>query len=132
MQNSLKSYKNIYKLQRSEHEVRVNDYNPLLLLLWKANMDIQFVSESSLALAYYVSSYVTKPEKSNMQEIWEEVSENKSMYSRLWSFGLRTLHSRECGLYEASDLLLGDPLCMKSDVISSAFQQQQPFNCKLK
>jgi len=47
----------------------VNDYNPLLLMLWKANIDIQFVAESSLALAHYVSGYVTKAEHSNMQEI---------------------------------------------------------------
>lgn len=31
-----------------------------------------------------------------------------------WSFGIRALRSRECGLYEASDLLLGDNLCSKS------------------
>lgn len=68
--------------------MRVNPYSPLLLLLWKANIDIQFVSESSLALAYYVSGYVTKAEHSHMQEIWQEVSDNRSIYSRLWSFGI--------------------------------------------
>ena len=83
-------------------------------MLWKANMDIQFVAESSLALAHYVSGYVTKAERSNMQEVWQEVSENHSIYGRLWSFGIRSLRSRECGLYEASDLLLGDHLCEKS------------------
>ena len=73
-------------------------------------MDIQFVSESSLALAHYVSGYVTKAERSNMSEIWQKVSESKTIYGRLWSFGVRMLRSRECGLYEASDLLLGDHL----------------------
>ena len=57
-------------------------------MLWKANMDIQFVAESSLALAHYVSGYVTKAERSNIQEVWQEVSENRSIYGRLWSFGL--------------------------------------------
>ena len=95
--------------------MRVNDYNPLLLMLWQANIDIQYVAESSLALAHYVSGYITKAERSNMQEVWQEVSENKSVYSRLWSFGVRSLRSRECGLYEASDLLLGDHLNEKSD-----------------
>ncbi len=47
-----------------------------------------------------------------MQEIWQEVSDSKSVYSRLWSFSLRF---RECGLYEASDLLLGDHLTEKCD-----------------
>ena len=79
VQDSLKSRNRIYQLRRTESEVRVNDYNPLLLMLWKANIDVQFVAESSLALAHYVSGYVTKAERSNMQEIWQEVSENKSV-----------------------------------------------------
>ena len=53
-------------------------------------MDIQFVAESSLALGHYVSDYVTKAERSNMQE----VSENHSIYGRLWSFGIHSLHSQ--------------------------------------
>ena len=45
---------------------------------------------------------------------WQDVSENKSIYSRLWSFSVRSLCFRECGLYEATDLLLGDHLTEKS------------------
>ena len=116
VQESLKSRKRIYQLVRTGAEVRVNDYNPLLLMLWKANIDIQFVAEASLALAHYVSGYVTKAEHSNMQEIWQEVGENKSVYSRLWSFGIRSLRFRESGLYETSDLLLGH-LTEKSDTV---------------
>ena len=86
-------------------------------MLWKANIDIQFVAEASLALAHYVSGYVTKAERSNMQEIWQEVSDNKNIYSQLWSFGIRSLRFRECGLYEASDLLLGDHLTEKSNTV---------------
>ena len=81
VEESLKARNKIYQLARSELEVRVNDYNPLLLYVWKANIDIQFVAESSLALAHYVSGYVTKAERSNLQEIWQDVSENKSIYS---------------------------------------------------
>ena len=114
---SLKSRSRIYQLTRSESETRVNDYNPLLLLLWKANIDIQFVAESSLALAHYLSGYVTKAEKSSMQELWQQISDNKSIYGRLWSFGVRSLRFRECGLYEASDLLLGDHLTEKSTTV---------------
>ena len=97
--------------------MRVNDYNLLLLMLWKANIDVKFVAEFSLALAHYVSGYVTKAERSNMQEFWQEVSENKSVHSCLWSFGIRSLCFRECGLYKASDLLLGDHLTEKSDTV---------------
>ena len=98
VEKSLKARNKIFQLARSELEVRVNDYNPLLLYVWKANIDIQFVAESSLALAHYVSGYVTKAERRNLQEIWQDVSENKSIYSRL---------------YEATDLLLGDHLTEK-------------------
>ena len=117
VQESLKSRRRIYELPRSDSEVRVNDYKPLLLMLWKANLNIQFVAESSLALAHYVSGCVTKAEKSNMQEICDEDNENKSIYGRLWSFGIRSLRFQECGLYEASDLLLGDHLNEKSDTV---------------
>ena len=41
LQETLKSHNRIYKLTRTESEVRVNDYSPLLLMLWKANIDIQ-------------------------------------------------------------------------------------------
>ena len=49
-----------------------------------------------------------------MQDLWQEVSSHASIYSMLWSFRIRSIRSRECGLYEASDLLLGDHLCGKS------------------
>ena len=52
-------------------------------LLWRTNIDMQFVAESLLALANYVSDYVMKAEKSNMQELWQEVGENQSIYSKL-------------------------------------------------
>ena len=99
---------------RSASEIRINDYNPLLLLLWQANIDIQFVSEKSLALANYVTRYVTKAEKSHMQEIFDCTDSSQSNFSRLFSFGVRSLQSRECGMYEASDILLGDHLSEKS------------------
>ena len=104
-------------MPRSSAEVRINNYNPLLLLLWKANMDIQYIAECSLALAYYVTSYVTKAEKSHIQDVWNEVGEKESIYKRLWSFGIWSMRSCECGLYEASDILLGDHLFEKSQTI---------------
>ena len=117
VEECLKSKKKIYQLPRLSQEACINDYNPLLLLLWKANMDIQYIAESSLTLAHYVTGYVTKAEKSNMQDVWQKVSANTSIYSKLWSFGIRCLRSREVGLYEASDLLLGDHLTEKSETV---------------
>ena len=31
------------KLKRKPNELRINNYNPLCLKAWRANMDIQFV-----------------------------------------------------------------------------------------
>ena len=86
----------------------------LILYLWKANVDIQYVAESSLALAGYVTAYVTKAEKSNLQDVWSEIASSGTLYSQLWSFGTRALKSREVGLYEASDLLLSNHTAEKS------------------
>ena len=92
-------------------------------------MDLQFIGESSLAIAYYVTGYVTKAERSNMQDLWQEVFSHASVYSKLWSFGIRSLLSRECGLYEASDLFLGDHLRGKSVAIKWV-DASQPYNRK--
>ena len=84
----LKSHKKIYQHAHNEKATNVNDYNPCLLLLWKGNMDIRFVAESLLALAYYVSGYVTNAKRSNMEDIWREVGETKSAYGSLWNSGI--------------------------------------------
>ena len=41
----------------------------------------------------------------------------ETLYSMLWSFGVQSLRSRECGLYEPSDILLSDHLCEKSQTV---------------
>ena len=131
VEDALKARK-IYQLPRTNEEARVNDYNPFLLMLWKAHTDVQFMGEYSLALVHYVSGYVTKAEKSNLQDIWQEVSESKSVYGCLWSFGVRRLRSRECGLYEACDLLLGDHLTENSDAIKYIVSQPHKRSRRLK
>ena len=80
-------------------------------------MDIQFVSENSLALANYVTGYITKAEKSHMQQMFDDIDNDQSIFSRLFSFGVRSLHIRECGMYEVCDILLGDHLYGKSDTV---------------
>jgi len=34
-----------------------------------------------------------------------------------YKFGVKSLHKRECGLYKAANLLLGDHLCEKSETV---------------
>ena len=64
-----------------------------------------------------------------MQDLRQEVSSHQSIYSKLWSFGVQSLCSRECGLYKASDLLLGDHLCGKSEMVKW-IDVSQPHNSK--
>ena len=52
-----------------------------------------------------------------MQELWEDISEQEPLYKKLWSFGVRSLRSLECGLYKAAEILLGDHLYKKSDAV---------------
>ena len=78
VESTLKSRKRIFQLTRNENKSTVNDYAPLLLLLWQVNMDIQFVFELRLALAHYVSGYLPKAERSNMQDIWQEVEKARA------------------------------------------------------
>jgi len=51
---------------------------------------------------------------SDLQELWDDISEQESLYKKLWRFGVRLLQSRECSLYETADILLGDHLSEKS------------------
>ena len=108
-----KSSKRLYKLPRTAKESHINDYNPTLLLVLGANVDVQYIGESSWSLAKYVTSYITKAEKVEMEELWQELT-SKTLSQRLWSLGLKALTHRQCGAYEASDRLLGTHLYGKS------------------
>jgi ATP-dependent DNA helicase PIF1 len=108
-----KSSKRLYELKRTEAESRTNDYNPALLLALGANVDVQYIGESSWSLAKYVTSYITKAEKVEMEQLWGELTD-KSLSSRLWTIGLKALTHRQCGAYEATDRLLGTRLYGKS------------------
>uniref|UniRef100_A0A1X7UTS4 Helitron helicase-like domain-containing protein n=1 Tax=Amphimedon queenslandica TaxID=400682 RepID=A0A1X7UTS4_AMPQE len=87
VQQSMKAEKKIYHLKRSEEKVRVNDYDPLLLLLWKAILDVPFTSECSLALADYVSNYVTEAERGHMQDLCQDILDDRGIYSKLFRIG---------------------------------------------
>uniref|UniRef100_A0A1X7SQ68 Uncharacterized protein n=1 Tax=Amphimedon queenslandica TaxID=400682 RepID=A0A1X7SQ68_AMPQE len=77
-------------------------------------MDLQYIAERSLSLTEYITGYVTKAEKSHAQDLWDEVSSCDNIYSKLWKIEQKLLQAKEVGLYEASNLLLGESLYMKS------------------
>lgn len=108
----------LYNLERKENEAFVNDYNPLVLLIWKNNIDVQFIGTAEQALNRYVTGYMTKSEKNNTAEIWNECNNNKTLHGRLKSFALKSFKTREIGIYEAADRLNGRASCEGSDEIT--------------
>ena len=60
IRSSLKSA--IVFLNRTPCEIRVNSYNPVPSKAWRANMDIQFMT-NVFACAMYIASYVTKSQR---------------------------------------------------------------------
>ena len=112
-----KKIKRLYNLPRNSEERFINDYNSILLLLWEGNIDIQYVGETSMSLDRYITGYITKPEKNATNQLWEECNHNKSLYSRLKSFALKSFKSREIGIYETIDKLLGFGMCEFSEKV---------------
>ena len=56
-------------LKRNPHEVRINAYNTVLLKIWKANMDIQFILDA-YACATYIVTYISKGQRGMSNNIW--------------------------------------------------------------
>ena len=107
----MKSEKKICHVKRSEEEVRINDYNPPLLLLWQAKL----MCSSLVRLPWlWQNMYVTKAERSHLQDLWQDIVDIPNIYSKLFKVGIKCLGSQEIGLYEACDIVLGEPLCRKS------------------
>ena len=104
-----KSYrKRLYELKRNEHEVRVNDYNPVILAMWRGNMDITFVSEKSTMLPRYIAKYQSKSPRSAFDEFDANKVIDKSKRSQLFSFAMTALRKREMGSMELANYVLGN------------------------
>ena len=49
--NQRKEMKRVVECRRSDKEHHINEYNPLIMYLWRGNMDIQFIGSDNLRLA---------------------------------------------------------------------------------
>ena len=102
-------------MQRNEDELNINDYNAALLLASQSNVDIQYIGHIGSRLPYYITSYITKHERSEQDRLWEEIyTASKSLGTNAVSFVLQALKSRQVGANEAADRLLGHKLYSKS------------------
>ena len=68
-------------------------------------MDIQFVSEYTYSICNYVTKYITKSEKSNIENL-EFASNDESPYRKATKFAYGLLRMRELGAHEAADRIL--------------------------
>lgn len=105
--SSGKRVKKLYDLRRSAREQYINDYNPAILLAWKANMDIQYVGEKSGILNHYITSYQFKFENANTESLWNAVDKSKTVRGQLKSFACKSFRSREVSAPEAAANVLG-------------------------
>ena len=86
----------------------VNAYNPIILLNWQANMDIQLVN-GPLGVAYYVCSYVCKAEPDTLKNALSETLKNiensvpaPSLRSSMSKIGFCILKHRTLSAQEAA------------------------------
>ena len=98
----------LYEIERTKAEERINDYNPILMMLWSGNMDIQFIGEKSESLVDYICKYATKAPKSAIDDFHVENMIEGSDYSKLMSLAMKLMKKRELGAMEARNYLLAE------------------------
>ena len=113
VRSSLKS--TMIFLKRTPSEIRVNAYNPALIKAWRANMDIQFVT-NVYACAMYIASYVTKSQRGMSELLRKAADEAKlndgnNIRQQLRAVGNKFLNAVEISAQEACYILL--QLCMR-------------------
>lgn len=73
----------------------VNNYNPVLLNIWQANMDVQPCGNVT-AVAYYIAKYASKCEPNDCgdavrQAIQKAKRESNNVYKQLFSVSMAIL-----------------------------------------
>lgn len=74
------------------------------MVIWIYNLSVK----NRAHLAH--TKYQTKAEKSNTVDTFDVMNSVKTLQQKLWNIAMRTLSSRECGIMEACDALLGNSL----------------------
>ena len=124
--------KRLYHLRRTEQEANINDYNPALLLANQANVDVQYIGHMGSRLPYYITNYITKHERSENDEMWQQMySAAKSVGTNAMSFLLNAIKQRQVGANEAVDRLLGHKLYSQSRQLRFADLQPRDKACRV-
>ena len=105
-------------LKRDVHETNINNYNPSLLKIWRANMDLQYVFDA-YACIMYVTSYLCKAEKTMSQLLRAASREanDEDVRKRLNKLGNVFLTHRELTSHEAVCRILSIPLRQSNQTV---------------
>ena len=98
-------------LKREPHEKNINNYNPIVMLAWQANMDIQFVL-NAYACVMYVASYIMKTDRAMgvlLKQVAAEVRTDE-LRAQLHKIGSAFLDHREVSAQEAAYRVLSMPM----------------------
>ncbi|CAF1458321.1 unnamed protein product [Rotaria sp. Silwood1] len=104
-------------LKRAPNEIRINAYNPPIMSLHRANMDIQFILDPYACLKYCVE-YINKSENGMSKLLREALNElkkgNNTVRERLRVTANKFLNSSEISAQEAVYHVLSIPLSISS------------------
>ena len=104
-------------LKRAPNEIRINAYNPMILSLHKANMDIQFILDP-YACSMYCVDYISKSENGMSKLLREALNElkkgNNTVRERLRIIANKVLNSSEISAQQAVYHLLSIPISTSS------------------
>ncbi|XP_028417946.1 uncharacterized protein LOC114542642 [Dendronephthya gigantea] len=100
-------------LKRSPNELRINNYNPVCLRAWRANMDIQYVLDV-YACAMYIVSYISKGQKGMSELLRKACAEakegNTNIKQQVRDIGNKFLNAVEISAQEAVYVVLQLPM----------------------
>ena len=104
-------------LKRAPNEIRINAYNPVIMSLHRANMDIQFILDP-YACSMYVVDYISKSENGMSKLLREALNElkkgNNTVKERLRVIANKFLNSSEISAQEAVYHILSIPISISS------------------
>ena len=103
--------KNSVLYERKPCEVNIGTYNTVISKLWKANMNIQFVT-GVYVMRTYLTSNLCKPEHT-MSELMKKASKEaygKDIRGKMHSIGNIFLTKREVSTHEAIERVLSLPM----------------------
>ena len=118
-------------LKREVNERWINNYNPDIMRAWKANMDIQYITDE-YACVMYVASYMMKAEKAMGQLLKDVANDYRSMELKHQMNVIKGvfLNHREVSAQEAAYRLLSLPLKKMSSKV--VFINTNPKECRVK